>query len=331
MVVSLNFAFLESHDPQLVRLGGLAEQYFTADPNTCLIKLRQFGERLAQLAAAQVGLYVSSEERQIDLLRRLRDRGLFKAEVESLFHELRRTGNEATHTLAGDHRTALSNLKYARLLGIWFYRVLTKDSNFKPSPFIPPRDPAVETEALKQELEKLRQELSNSQTAAELAQIAAQQEELRRQGAEELAIIAEAKAQSALDNLAAIQARAVNQPAQTIQQTIQKAQQLEIDLDERETRRLIDIQLRNAGWEVDSEQLTYQNGTRPQKGRNLAIAEWQTKAGRADYALFVGLQAIAVVEAKRQSKDVASGAIDQAKRYSRGFQLASDATFSTLR
>ncbi len=32
MVVSVNFAFLDVHDPQLVRLGALAEQYFTSDP-----------------------------------------------------------------------------------------------------------------------------------------------------------------------------------------------------------------------------------------------------------------------------------------------------------
>ncbi len=133
---------------------------------------------------------------------------------------------------------------------------------------------------------------------------------------------AETKAQEALNHLATIQARAVNEPAQAIQQTIQASQQAETEivLDERETRRLIDSQLRNAGWEVDSEQLTYQNGTRPQKGTNMAIAEWPTEDGRADYALFAGLQVLAVVEAKRQRKDV-SGAIDQAKRYSRGFKV----------
>ncbi|WP_146110940.1 hypothetical protein [Nostoc sp. 'Peltigera membranacea cyanobiont' N6] len=31
----------------------------------------------------------------------------------------------------------------------------------------------------------------------------------------------------------------------------------DIDLDQRETRRLIDAQLRAAGWEIDSQQLTY--------------------------------------------------------------------------
>ena len=46
-----NFTFLAAHDQQLVRLATLAERYFKDDPNTCLIKLRQFGELLAQLTA----------------------------------------------------------------------------------------------------------------------------------------------------------------------------------------------------------------------------------------------------------------------------------------
>ncbi|MEM8504576.1 MAG: hypothetical protein AAF716_15645 [Cyanobacteria bacterium P01_D01_bin.1] len=54
MQVSPNFAFLKVHDRQLVRLGSQAEQYFSDDPNNCLIKLRQFGELLAQLMASAV-------------------------------------------------------------------------------------------------------------------------------------------------------------------------------------------------------------------------------------------------------------------------------------
>ncbi|WP_437638581.1 hypothetical protein [Sorangium sp. So ce854] len=49
---SPNFAFLDHHDPRLVVLGTQAERYFADDPNTCLVKLRQFGEILAQRAAA---------------------------------------------------------------------------------------------------------------------------------------------------------------------------------------------------------------------------------------------------------------------------------------
>lgn len=326
MPTSPNFEFLKAHDPQLVRLGSLAERYFVDDPNTCLIKLRQFGEVLAQLTAAKVGMYADPTEKQVDLLRRLRDRGVLKGEIDRLFHELRKAGNDATHSLAGNQRLALSGLKYARALGIWFYRVFSGNRTFDPGPFIPPSDPAAETQTLKAELERLRQEVYASLSNAEAAQALAQSEAQRRLAAEDLAREAEARAQEVQAHLAQIQAQAVATPQPAIQQTIAQAQAAEtqVNLDERETRRLIDAQLRAAGWEVDSEVLTYQNETRPQRGKNQAIAEWPTAEGRADYALFVGLQVVAVVEAKRQSKDVAEGALDQAKRYSRSYKIRGD-------
>lgn len=330
MPSSPNFEFLKIHASQLVRLGSLAERYFADDPNTCLIKLRQFGEVLAQLTAAKVGLYIEPEEKQIELLRRLRDRGILKGETERLFHELRKAGNDATHGLVSNQRTALSGLKYARALGVWFHRVFSRDRNFDPGPFIPPPDPAVETQALKAELERLRQEVYASLSSAAAAQALAQAEAQRRLAAEELAQEAEAKVQEVQNHLLQIQSQGETSSQQVIQQTIAQAQVAEsqINLDERETRRLIDAQLRAAGWEVDSELLTYQNGTRPQKGKNRAISEYPTSAGRADYALFVGLQAVAVVEAKRQKTDVAEGALNQAKRYSRDYEIKGEESFS---
>ena len=74
-----------------------------------------------------------------------------------------------------------------------------------------------------------------------------------------------------------------------------------------------------AGWEADSTEIRYSRGVRPEKGKNKAIAEWPTQHGPADYVLFSGLSAIAVIEAKRRNIDVSS-AIDQAKRYSSGFK-----------
>ena len=59
-----NFSFLKAHDEQLVRLGRLAERYFPEDPNTCLLKLRQLSELLAQLTATRVGVYQAPEEGQ---------------------------------------------------------------------------------------------------------------------------------------------------------------------------------------------------------------------------------------------------------------------------
>ncbi|MDR0464315.1 MAG: DUF4145 domain-containing protein [Treponema sp.] len=60
-----------------------------------------------------------------------------------------------------------------------------------------------------------------------------------------------------------------------------------INLSEKETRFIIDEQLRRVGWGVDSENLKYDKCTRPQMGKNMAIAEWPTdsvvcKFGKAD-------------------------------------------------
>ncbi|MBL8470697.1 MAG: hypothetical protein JNM98_02760, partial [Rhodocyclaceae bacterium] len=76
-----NFGHLKAHDQQLVRLGMLAERYFADDPNTCLLKLRQLAELLAQLAASNVGIFTSPDEKQADLLRRLQDQGIVPREV----------------------------------------------------------------------------------------------------------------------------------------------------------------------------------------------------------------------------------------------------------
>jgi type I restriction enzyme R subunit len=55
----------------------------------------------------------------------------------------------------------------------------------------------------------------------------------------------------------------------------------------------------------------------------MAIAEWPTANGPADYALFIDTQCVALAEAKRRRKNV-STAIDQAERYSKGFAPSGD-------
>lgn len=335
-LTSANFAFLVEHDRLLDHLGALAERYFADDPSTCLVKLRQFGEVLAQRVAARAGLYTSTEENQLELLARLRDHGLLPREVAALFHALRKVGNAATHDISGDHREALYQLRMARQLGVWFHRVF-KDRTFQPSPFVPPPDPKAESAAIAEELQQLRSELAAQRTAAEAAQAAAVAAAEARLTAEQRAL-KEAEERALWESLAAeagreqarlakelakLQAAAAESPPAEVaflaEQAAQAAESL--DLNEADTRRLIDAQLQRAGWEADSVELSYPKGARPQKGRNLAIAEWPTKNGPADYVLFVGLQPVGIVEAKRKSKDV-PGSLEQAKRYSRGYAFA---------
>ncbi|WP_375761203.1 type I restriction-modification system endonuclease [Corallococcus exercitus] len=333
---SANFDFLRTHDPLLVALGAQAERYFAEDPTTCLMKLRQFAEVLAQRAAANLGLLASPDQNQVDLIRALDSRGALTVEVRQVFHELRRAGNAAAHEVRGTHSDALHGLKIGRVLAIWFHRTFSKERNFNPGPFIPPPDPAQESKALAQELERLRSELAQAKLGAEASLAAAAEEARRRLSAEErarkdaeerevwqsLAEEAEAKLRAGL-NAAQVQAAAT--PSKQLDLLVQQAQSAgaDLDLDETDTRKLIDAQLRQVGWEADSQTLTFAAGVRPQRGRNLAIAEWPTTSGPADYVLFAGLEVLAVVEAKRRSKDVL-GAIQQAKRYSEGYRLKGD-------
>jgi type I restriction enzyme R subunit len=107
----------------------------------------------------------------------------------------------------------------------------------------------------------------------------------------------------------------------------QKSQQAadNLNLSEAETRAIIDEQLRAVGWEADTVTLRYNKGTRPLAGHNMAIAEWQTTSGPADYALFVGLTLVGLVEAKRKNKDV-SAALQQSKRYAKDIKLTDGVT-----
>lgn len=128
-----NFTHLQEHDEQLLRLGMLAERYFTDDPNTCLLKLRQLAETLAQMLASSVGIVLRAEEGQYHLLHRLRDQGILPYEIYQLFTQVRLIGNDANHALKGTHRGALSALRYAWQIGVWFHRAF-KDAKFKSGP-----------------------------------------------------------------------------------------------------------------------------------------------------------------------------------------------------
>ena len=333
---SANFSFLEVHDAQLVRLGALAERYFKEDPATCLIKLRQYGETLAQLVAAKAGLFRDTQEPQSDLLRRLKFEKVLPREVGDLFHHLRVIGNKAAHENEGNHAEALTALKIGRQLGIWFHRTFGPRERFAPGAFVPPPDPAAATDALTKELARLRADLDQHRTAAEKARAEAEETEQARLSAEQRArkereertvweqLAAEAEQAKAVlaRELQSLQAAAAQTPAQLTVEIAAKAEAaaLDLDIDEASTRALIDEQLCGRGWEADTQSIRYSAGSRPARGRDLAISEWPTKSGPADYALFVGTLCIGVVEAKRRNKNVSSQ-IDQAQRYARTFRF----------
>lgn len=343
MISTSNFAFLGVYDKRLVTLGGLAERYFRDDPSTAIVKLRQFAELTAKIIAARHGAYRDERETFEETLRRLAYDRIIPREVADIFHALRKFGNVAVHEAKGSHDNALTALKFARSLGVWFHRTYGWQPNFNPGAFVPPPEPEDATAALQLEIETLRQKVADTEDAAAAARRKAEdhararetvEERLRREAEEraaweQLAQETEAEKSAIAGKLATLQAKAEATPRAEVLELVERGEEAvaKLDLDEAETRALIDQQLRDNGWEADTKTLRHSAGIRPTKGRNMAIAEWPTANGPSDYALFIGTMLVGVVEAKRRRKNI-SAAIDQSERYSVGIKESADFSFA---
>ena len=336
---SPNFQFLNDLDPALVRQAAMAERYCLNDPPSSLAKLRLFGEFLAKNIAARIGIYTEGHYEQAQVLRELKYQGYLDYNLAEMFHSIRKAGNDAIHEGIGTTKIALQNLRFAHQLSVHFFRVF-KDNSFKPGAFQIPPNPADATAELKSELEEARNQIHELVEKVEDVEKLTQAEIEKRKEAEnesqkawteldaalELAQQTEEQAKQEVslyeEELEKLQQKAKEQTEKEIQETIAASKQAadKIKLTEADTRKLIDQQLFAAGWIVDTENIRFAKGVRPEKGKYKAIAEWPTQSGPADYVLFNGLQAIGIVEAKRKNLDV-SAAIDQAKRYSRDFNI----------
>lgn len=358
---SSNFEFLKEKDynPIFFKLTHNAERIFAIDPNASVVKFRQFGEALAQDLAARANIRVQKMDKQTDLLVKIRRYLDLEPEVMDLFHGLRKSGNVATHEFETKYSEAMAGLRAARSLAIWFHRTFGKQGDkFRPAPLVLPEDPAAnlvslqgEVARLKNELESKQQEVdSNEQmndllhkVEAEKSAISAQAEEAKALLEQQMTDAAEdaktyeelidlqeaefAKTKKAYDKqLAELKAEAEKnkndlKQLQALKKLTRKAT-AKMNLSEAETREHIDRQLRDAGWQVDTKVLKYSNGVRPEKGKNMAIAEWPTKGDKrskpADYVLFVGMTPVGIVEAKKHIKEVA-GHLSQANRYALNF------------
>lgn len=285
-----NFNFLSDKWDILANLGETAERNVFTDPNTTLMKLRVFAETLTKYVLAYEEIKETYDTKQTDRINALRREDLISQELEDILETLRKKGNKAMHEGFGTQKEAEALLHMSFRLAVWFMQVYG-DWDFKePEYQVPVPVQTVDEE----ELRKL--------SATYEDKVAKLENELEKLRQEQLYISDKDKLRRKKD------ARTYGS---------------QINLTEEETRILIDEQLRAAGWEVDSEEIRYGKGVRPEKGKNLAIAEWPLKRGFADYALFVGLEFVGIIEAKRLSKNILSD-IEQAKNYARLVEKKSD-------
>lgn len=334
---SPNFSFLQSHNEHLLEYAARAERYVLDDPNTTLIKLRQLAEELAELAAAYNNFSIDSEDGFNGILRRLKRKRIITAEMADIFHGLRKAGNAAAHEGAGDRQEAITQLKLAHRLAVWFHQAF-RDPDFRPKPFALPPDPPRVSPELKEELDRLRKarwesERRMDETADALRKARREHDEAEQRAAllyseleAALALVDESEAREA-HLLAEHRARVATLHAEAgaitsaemdaLQQQAREAAE-RFDLTEGEARERIDAALRAQGWEADSVVRTWEKGARPGAGRNQAIAFCPAGDGHADYVLYCGEGVGGIIEAKRRNLDLQQG-LKEAEVHSRTY------------
>ncbi len=282
-----NFEFLSRYWPALAQIGAAAESYVYSDANACLYKLGMFGERLIlEIFAFEHIKEPSIDNTHANRIRLLKREGLIPKKIDDILYALRKTRNDAVHAGADSVEDAKTLLSMTYNLAVWFMEVYGDWGYIAPAFVMPENVVQPDYESIIKEQEEKIAALSKQVEAVSTAASTKTSKERAEKG------------ETASESM---------------------------ELSEAETRYLIDEQLRKFGWEVDTNTLRYSKGTRPQKGRNLAIAEWPTdsavgKNGYADYALFVGLKLVGIVEAKKAAIDIPSVIDHQCKEYAKGIK-----------
>lgn len=274
-----NFSFLEQEFPLLSNLAHAAEYNLYQDPSTALYKLRQFGEYMTEQIFGVYGMELPESNTFQNRVYLLRNQNLLPVNVVDYFNLLRHKGNNAVHHFVATVDEAKSALFGAFKLAKWFYEAYSaQNRSIDDLKYKLPAD--LDTRHALHVLEK------------DLAEIKEKYEALLKQS----------KEVSTADRI------------QLTSRANRSASKL--DMSEAETRVLIDEQLNKAGWECDSINLNFKTRkTLPQKGKNIAIAEWPCGSGWADYALFIGDELYGIVEAKKYAQDI-PGTLGQSQIYS---------------
>lgn len=276
MSQSSKFSFLLNSYPELFKVSELAEKLIHLDPSSSLSKSRLFSEKIAEYIF-EFEKITSIEGSQVEKINSLFYRNFIPEVVKDLFHIIRKSGNKAAHEGNGSEKEAFFILKKSFQLARWFYETYEND-------YLEPREYSLPAQEEQKSVEKLEEELFRLSKA-----VKTYQEKIEAMNASP-DVVEERKERSfrAAKNLTKSEA---------------------------ETREIIDERIREAGWECDTEKLNNKkHKTLPQKGRNIAIAEWPCAGKYADYALFIGTKLYGIVEAKKYASDISTD-LHQSKIY----------------
>lgn len=301
---SLNFETLRVSYPELANLGAHAEHYLHADPESALVKLRSFAERMVDHVYTKLRLPQAPQSKFVDLLNNAGFTMLANQLVLDKFHLLRKLGNSAAHGETIRPMDANRALHEAWQIARWLHVSIVGGKTDDFGLFQEPPSEGIDSKAeFKREKKRLKQE--NEAKEIKIKAMMLELEALR--AAEKTMRDAINVANNPLpnDQIVAI-ARVASQASD------------QLKFSEDHTRQyLIDRDLAMAGWKAPETGKTNQS-----VGIEVEVAHQgtQTGMGYADYVLWDDNgKPLAVVEAKRTNKDARAGQA-QAKDYADGLE-----------
>ncbi|TNC81300.1 MAG: DEAD/DEAH box helicase [Oleiphilus sp.] len=299
MVKSCNFEHMRNAWPDLADLAAHAEKYVYEDPQSALIKLRCFAEKLVGVVYRKWHLPGLPNEKFIDRLENHAFRSMVDNAIIDKLHALRKEGNKAAHEGKWSRGSPIWLLKEAHIVGSWLYLAMRVGTKADLRPFVEPPKPNQRTDAGLKETQALQQRLAEHEARIKIAL-----DELEAsQKAEQEAQREAAKLQQKLDEAKQTEYRQASDFAKN-----------NLELNEAQTRRrLIDTELHSRGWDIDlvkgnnTEEVTLEEEVDGQPT--------ETGIGYCDYVLWDDNgKPLAVIEAKRTRESAEKGR-QQAKIY----------------
>lgn len=256
MEQSLNFEMLRSQWPELAELACMAERYVHSDPESCLVKLRNYTELMVRWLYRQELLPEGIKANLYDLMNADVFTSMMPEAITMKMDALRIHGNRAAHGGRIKAKDTYWLLKEAYLLGIWLYvRYANGNVDDCPKFTLPPLTPSSASSDKKHTEEAIQ------------AQIESRDRELALQRA-----LQQEQEKAELLTQRPDEARARNQHVADI-----------LSIDEAETRRrLIDSRLLAADWSVGEELKNTDQVTQEHPVKEQPTA---TGDGYADYVL----------------------------------------------
>lgn len=295
MKQSMNFEHIQSKWPELHQLAAFAEEYAISDPQSALVKLRCFAEKVVGYLYKELSLPVLPTSNIFDKLTADDFTSAVPRLITDKLHAIRKSGNQAAHEGKVDQQQAIWILKESYFVASYLFMAYANGTQ--------------------QECPEFKAPEQTQPTNQSDAQFAKKNKQLTQQLAEN-----QARLKRALDELEAAELaqKQAQQQAAKLKQTIDAEKLTQVktrneqivnssfNFNEHETRkRIIDLDLRNAGWNVALDDESTED-----VGKEVKVTDQPTTTGvgYVDYVLWDDDgKPLAVIEAKRTRENIEKG------------------------